>query len=426
VGIPAAGPPDDPALAFDSKGNAYFTCILFNVVADSNAIVVAKSNAQFGGTFFHAPAPGPFQAFSVTSSASPPGSNGVVVSETGTTTIFHDKEFIFSDTSTSSPRRDRVYITWTRFREACPRATSTYCESPIYFSQSVDGGDKWSAPIEISGKNAKICTNANLFDKTLDPNKCNFDQGSWMVIAPDGTLYVFFNSENVEKNAQQLVVTCPSDGRNCALGTSWTAPSRVALDVNTQPEGPAFGCSVGRQCLPPNTYRINDFGAAGIDTKTGRLYFAWSDYRTGQNHVYIVQSDDGGNTWSAPKAVTGSSQSATKSAQWQPWMTVGPQGFVYVAYYDRQYGSCEQTGCNDITLAVSRDNGKTFKQKRITTASMPNLTLATNPVQAGFLGDYMSVAADKRGVVIVWADTRPHAGTIPSEDVYFASLSEDD
>jgi hypothetical protein len=414
----------DPALAFDSQGNAYFTCILFNVVADSVAIVVAKSNAQFGGTFFHAPAPGPFQAFSVTTGASPPGSNGVVVSEPGNTVFFHDKEFLFADTSNSSPRRDRAYVTWTRFREenACQHGTSRYCESPIFFSQSVDGGDHWSAPIEISGTNAEICSDADLYDTTLDPTKCNFDQGSWMVIAPNGALYVFFNNENVDENAQQLMVTCPSDGRNCALAASWTDPVQVALDVNTQPMGPAFGCATGRQCLPPNTYRINDFGAAGTDPNTGRLYFAWADYQTGQNHVYLVHSYDGGNTWSEPEAVTGTSTAATKSAQWQPWMAVGPQGFVYVAYYDRQYGNCEQTGCNDITLAVSHDHGQTFEHKRITTFSMPNLTLATNPIQAGFLGDYMSVVADGQGVMMVWADTRPRAGTTPAEEVYFATL----
>jgi hypothetical protein len=43
---------------------------------------------------------------------------------------------------------------------------------------------------------------------------------------------------------------------------------------------------------------------------------------------------------------------------------------------------------------------------------MPNLTLANNPVQAGFLGDYMWVEVshhnfDQKDVHIVWADTRP-------------------
>ncbi len=44
---------------------------------------------------------------------------------------------------------------------------------------------------------------------------------------------------------------------------------------------------------------------------------------------------------------------------------------------------------------------------RVTTSSMPKLTPATNPVQAGLLGDYMWVDVDSKGRThIVWADTR--------------------
>ena len=54
---------------------------------------------------------------------------------------------------------------------------------------------------------------------------------------------------------------------------------------------------------------------------------------------------------------------------------------------------------------------------------MPNLTPANNPVQAGFLGDYMWVDTDHRGDAhIVWADTRPNRGTAPEEDVYYAEV----
>ncbi len=51
---------------------------------------------------------------------------------------------------------------------------------------------------------------------------------------------------------------------------------------------------------------------------------------------------------------------------------------------------------------------------------MPNLTTANNPVQAGFLGDYMWLAVDSRGRPnVIWADTRGLNGTI-EEDIYFA------
>jgi hypothetical protein len=57
---------------------------------------------------------------------------------------------------------------------------------------------------------------------------------------------------------------------------------------------------------------------------------------------------------------------------------------------------------------------------RITTSSMPNLTPANNPIQAGFLGDYMWLAVDSKGRAnMVWADTRGQYGTV-EEDIYFA------
>ncbi len=422
----------DPALAMDSRSNTYFTCVIFDDPGPASAILVTKSNANFGGSFFHSPVSGPTQRFRTLPL-------GVVVN-TNTPLLFHDKEFIFSDANPASPKRDNVYVTWTRFRFGCPTADD-YCESPIFFSQSTDGGATWSPPggVEISGAGS-TCILANFFDPTLLPhNACNFDQGSWMVIGPDGTLFVFFNNGNTPTIVnQQMMVKCPATA-DCTKATSWSKAIFVAEDFDTQPFGPdpISGCSAGRQCLPPNGYRLNDFGAAGLDPNFGphgRLYFAWADFRNGgpcatrnglpvppcanfNNDVFVVSSDDGGLKWSKPKLV--SSGPGTEAAQWQPWMTVGPDGVVFVAYYDRGFG-CESTGCNDITLATSRDHGATFQHTRVTTQSMPNLTRVTTPTESGFLGDYMSVAANALGAYIVWADTRPHAGTIPEESIFFA------
>jgi hypothetical protein len=112
------------------------------------------------------------------------------------------------------------------------------------------------------------------------------------------------------------------------------------------------------------------------------------------------------------------------SAQWQPWSSVTPEGTLVVGYYDRSYGNCESTGCNDIT--VTRVTGAAsaspqFRRTRMTTSSMPNLTPANNPLEAGFLGDYMWVATDITGkAYVVWSDTRGLGGTI-EEDIYFGT-----
>ncbi len=421
----------DPAMAFDSQGNVYFTCVVVDSVAAANGILVTKSNAAFGGTFFHSPGGGALVD-------NPPG----VVANDNDPAIAHDKEFIAADSHLASPKRDNVYVTWTIFRSNCPPPNGAgYCESPIFFSQSKDGGATWSDRIEISGA-SNACTLGNQFDPSLPANKCNFDQGSWPVVGPDGTLYVFFNNGNTPTIVNQhMIVKCPGTA-DCTSKANWSTPVKVADDFDTQPHSaPIGGCPAGRRCLPPNGYRLNDFAAAAFDPNfgaQGRLYVSWSDFRNGgpcaisaglpvepcanhNNDVFIVFSDNGGATWSPAKLV--SSDDKTGAAQWQSWMAVGPEGHVYVAYYDRQYG-CESSGCNDITLAVSTNHGKSFRHFRITTASMPNLTPTNNAPQAGFLGDYMSVAADSHGATIVWADTRSHNPALVSaeEDIYFADF----
>jgi hypothetical protein len=106
-----------------------------------------------------------------------------------------------------------------------------------------------------------------------------------------------------------------------------------------------------------------------------------------------------------------------------PWSAVTPDGkTLWVAYYDRSYGNCETTGCNDITLAQIRNPASScpmVSYKRITTSSMPNLVVANNPIEAGFLGDYMWVSVDEDGhPLVAWTDTRGLNETV-EEDIYF-------
>jgi hypothetical protein len=52
---------------------------------------------------------------------------------------------------------------------------------------------------------------------------------------------------------------------------------------------------------------------------------------------------------------------------------------------------------------------------------MPNLVPANNPLQAGFLGDYMWVDVLGNGRPhVVWADTRGRNNTV-EEDIYYAT-----
>lgn len=427
----------DPTATFDSKGNAYVAGLLFDINSAASAFVVAKSNAPIGGAFYHSPRVQPFQTYRDTPL-------GVVASDNNPN-IFHDKEFIVADATASSPKADNVYATWTRF-EANSGPFGGH--SPIFFSQSTNGGANWSPGVEISGASS-ACT---AFSNETNPNACDQDQGSHPIVGTDGTIYVAFGNGNTPLLGinQHMIVKCPPTA-NCALSASWLGPYKIGDDIGKQPVGPdpVSGCPFGRQCLPPNGYRLDDFveGSISIDN-SGTLYAVWADFRNGggscnwaggalgraatatppcNNDVFYAFSLTGGTSWSATTLVTPSTLFG-QTAQWMPWSAVAQDGKkLFVAYYDRSYGNCETTGCNDITLATI-ENAATaspsIKYTRITTSSMPNLVVANNPLQAGFLGDYMWVTVDSKGnPLISWADTRGLNGTV-EEDIYLATPSK--
>ena len=418
----------DPTGAWDSRGNAYVGGVLFDIASGANSVIVMKSNAGNGGAFYHDPGPngspgGPaFQEYRT-------NNPGVVANDDGEV-FANDKELMTADAHASSPKRDNVYMTWTRF--------TADNHSPIYFSQSTNGGATWSTPIVISGSNASICP--------LGGGPCNDDQGSDPVVGPDGTIYVAFANGNVPGAGieQVLSVKCPA-ALDCSNPASWTPPTKVGDMISTHPVGgPSQNGCPNRQCLPPNGYRVPDETTVAISVDhSSKLYVTWADHRNNTNpncelgapgggsppcdhDIHYAFSTNGGATWSATRTITPRSRFG-ENAQWQSWSEVTDDGSrLWVAYYDRHYGNCETTGCNDITAAEIRNpasGSPTYSYDRVTTASMPNLTPATNPVQAGFLGDYMWVDTDSHNDArIVWADTRPIRGTAPEEDVYYATV----
>jgi hypothetical protein len=413
----------DPTATFDLEGNAYVAGILFDISSAASSFIAMKSNTGIDGAFYHSPAPGPFQIFNDT----PVG----VIASDNNPNIANDKEFIVADAQPGSIKRNNVYGTWTRFNAKTGAGSGS--NSPIFFSQSTDGGATWSPGVEISGA-AATCTGG--FSGESNANACDQDQGSDPIVGPDGTIYVTFGNGNTSGTTNQvLIVSCPASA-DCSKSSSWTTPVKVADLFDTQPVGPSsVGCPAGRQCLPPNGYRLDDFVqiSVAVDAKS-RLYVTWADFRNGRpncmgtaatatppcdNDVFYSFSLNHGATWSPATKLT-----PAGSAQWMPWSGVTADGeTLWVAYYDRSYGLCEQTGCNDITLTRVRDpatDKPSISHRRVTTSSMPNLTTGNNPVEAGFLGDYMWLAVDSRGRPnVIWADTRGLNGTI-EEDIYFS------
>ncbi len=91
----------DPALAFDSQGRAFYSCVMFDINSNASGLYVTEAPQGAGGAFYNnIPAAGrPF-----------------IVVEDNNPNVFHDKNFIAADIFAASPNRDNVYVTWTVFR----------------------------------------------------------------------------------------------------------------------------------------------------------------------------------------------------------------------------------------------------------------------------------------------------------------------
>ncbi|HKE64697.1 MAG TPA: hypothetical protein VKB59_08605, partial [Micromonosporaceae bacterium] len=141
----------DPSVAFDSRGNVYYAGLGFNRTSAPNTVAVNRGTISNGSLTWSAP---------------------TFINQTTSPAILNDKEWIAVDHNPSSPFRDRVYVTWTRFKFQAQ--TGAYVQSPIAFVSSSDGGRTFTAPKMISGS-------------------AHYSQGSRPVVGPDGSLYVFWD-----------------------------------------------------------------------------------------------------------------------------------------------------------------------------------------------------------------------------------------
>jgi len=426
----------DPALAFDSVGRAYYSCVLFDVNSNASGVLVTQSPQGAGGAFYdNVTATG--RAFVVVEDNGPIGANQRIV--------FHDKEFITADSYVNSPNHDNVYITWTvfDFKNTCRGGAPnnpTFCSSAIFGSMSTDHGLTWSTPEEISGNSPGVCFFGNFFDPSLSPSQCNNDQGSDPVVLPDGRLAVVFNNGNTgpgDPNAQQLAITCSPSGQsqNGSAHFNCVAPVRVASDVIVgEPQ-----CDFGRgpeECIPGPWIRTNDFPRLAVDRQTGDLYAVWQDYRHKEFDTQLRRSNDGGRSWQGASTAI---NTQTGVDEYMPAVDVGTGRNVAISFYRSGRVPNENTtpaggfapgdpGVLQIGQSywlAGRVQGGRGTVLPFATVQVAPETPAPDGAQIGFNGDYSGIAVSGSTARPIWSDTRnsaaqtsPSQGVVHDEDVF--------
>jgi hypothetical protein len=403
----AGGPYDaggDPAVAFDSRGHVFYAGLGFNRTSAPNTVAVNK---------------GTFDASGALSWGAP-----TFINPTTSPSTLNDKEWIAVDSHVTSPFRDRIYVTWTRFLFSA--ATGRYVQSPIFFVSSTDGGATFSSPKSISG---------NVL----------YGQGSRPVVGPDGSLYVFWDGSTRLQSLNSTWVVKSTDG-----GATFSKPVAVSKLTDSA-------------VLKDTLFRVNSFPAAAA-APNGDLYATWTtelkntgtpNYAgetgcapwlgasTASCHSAAVysKSTDGGSTWSAaapvfapanreaigypvtqPDGTTVLIAPADRPVeQIFPGAAVGPNGRVYLSAYSADAVSPWQTcktgpppppgriACD--TLGDYIHNARLNYKVADLTTSVTNsvntqLINTRNGFGGGFFGDYTDIAVGSDNVFhALWTDS---------------------
>ena len=414
----------DTSVAWDTKGNSYLACQMFQRGAGttpspdlSSAFFVFRSTAN-GGASWNFPARPVVQ--------SPDTSGGDAA--------FLDKDLMTVDDHVGSPFQDRVYVTWTTF--------DTDGTAYIYEAWSNDYAEHFSAPVLVS-KDTSLCPQT--YGLPTPHGGCNENQFSQPFTGPDGNLYVtwanFNNAVSGADNRNQMLLAKSTDG-----GVTFGTPVKVG-DYYDLPECDTYqgsGADPGRSCVPekgPTSHSIfratnypsgavnpknptqiavtygsyinqyskesngcvpTGFAASGINTFTGVKTAGACN-----NKVLISVSTDAGATFTGGAATadprTQPTVNTPKQAgtdQFWQWAAFNKDGKFAVSYYDRQYGDDETTGALDFSLSGSK-NLSSFGQTRVTSSSMPPPTQFSGQ----FFGDYTGLDAFDQALPL-WMDTR--------------------
>jgi hypothetical protein len=418
----------DTSVAWDSRGNAYLACQVFN-----------RGNST-------SPNPDQSSAFLVFRST---GSNGASWNFTGRPVVAHDdtagagnflldKELLAVDSNPRSPFRDRVYVSWTTFA-----ADGT---GYIYEAYSADYGETFSAPVLVSSDSA-LCPN-NLGAPT--PNgRCNQNQDSQPFVGPDGALYIDYNNFNnattgATDNHNQMLLSRSTDG-----GHTFSAPVLVG-NYNELPDCATYqnGQDPGRACVAEkgpsanSVFRASNYPVgsvdplhanqivvtygsyinrdsdeqtgctpAGVNAATGGNLYTGVKNGTCNNDIVVSVSTNagagftGGSTDVRQMPVVTTAPGQARTDQYWQGAAFAPDGTFAVSYYDRQYGADENIGFSDITVSTSTNptaHTPTFTHVRATTSSMPPPTQFSGT----FYGDYAGIAVTSKNIFPVWSDTR--------------------
>ncbi len=296
----------DPNVGFDTKGRVYQTMLPFNAfwtnLHPDGEITVSYSDDL--GEHWKT------------------GNGGQALEQVPNASSFQfghveDKQWIAVNHYPSSPLQDHVYATW----------------------DLIDGNVGSTVKLRMAVSRDRGLTFSpakTIVSSSIDQLR---DQFSQPAVDPSGDVYVAYTNIGTKTNVADFFVTKSTDD-----GATFNAPVQAG-------SGNTIGVASGR--LTNTTFRDGiNFAFAVSQDFPGHLYLAYNDFNGTQYNVVLVQSTDGGQTWSKPVAVNEDHASGKVADHFQPAVAAGPGGAVAVAFYDRR------ASCPTDASIIPQDQGR--------------------------------------------------------------------
>jgi hypothetical protein len=326
----------------------------------------------------------------------------VLVAGRRSSTTFSDKEAIWVDNAASSPYFGNAYVGWVSFRSIGGPP------EPAMFTRSTDGGDTWSAPLQLS--------------QAANNNSVNGRQGVTIRTDSKGTVYVFWEGVDAKTKGSVHYLARSTNG-----GRSFGKPFMVARVVDVGVFSPVFGDTFfdGIAGARTNSFPSVDI-ANGAPSGVGApdtIVLAWPDARGGLNHEELLVQDsrDGGATWTAP--VNAAEEGDRPNFPSVALSSDGADLYVtYNAFLDpyRSNLTDERRMLGVVRHAEASSLGTWSTSHRGVIGDAR--ASSTNSLVSEFLGDYNYIAATNDFAAAVWIDLR-NAAVDPGVLTYRAALA---
>ncbi len=174
------------------------------------------------------------------------------------------------------------------------------------------------------------------------------------------------------------------------------------------------------------------------DPGSNAVYVVWYSHAEAENlrpdfredfEIFFRSSPDGGTTWTERKVLNDDSRQGIKVNQFDPGISVAPNGRVDVAWYDGRLNprapvlgsNPSERGFQDVFYTSSSDHGRTFGSNiRANDRGIDrSIGVWSNNIDSHF---NVGVASTDDSVYFAWQDSRNGSRETDAEDVYFTSL----